>query len=280
VPGTMPRRRPWLWALPLKQSLSVLLDLPGWPAATGQGERLERVSTRLRPALSVADWLAPDHLWLDHAAITSEDLGWLSPVRRLTMWAVKLPPRFLARLPLLDWVDVRGGSGKGLDFLVGCTRLRYLAINQVRGVDDLSELAALTNLELLSLYGLPQVKVIPSLARLQSLSRAHIGSMKGLSGLTGLLDAPHLAELQLLRAVSLAADDPARLRDLPSLTHFEWFAEDVPDKVWVPVRQLIDKPQTEPMHPEEWFAARARSSEDKVGTAAAHPPEPTNTKRP
>jgi hypothetical protein len=214
------------------------------------------MSTRLRPAASVANWLAPDALQMDHAVITLDDLSWLTPVRELTMWAVKLPPRFLARLPHLEWVDISGGSGKDLDFLVGCSRLRYLSINQVRGVDDLSALASFTNLELLDLYGLPRVKAIPSLAPLQHLRRVQIGSMKGLSGLTGLLDAPHLAELALLRAVGLAADDAANLAALPSLTHFEWNAEDVPDKVWVPVRELISKPKTETMSPWEWFAAR------------------------
>ena len=152
------------------------------------------MTKRLQPASAAANWRAPDDLWLDHAAVTNDDLGWPTPVRRLTLWVVELPPRFLARLPHLDWVDVRGGSGKDLDFLAGCSRLRYLAINQVRGVDDLSALADLTTLELLDLYGLPQVKLIPSLARLSSLSRAQLGSMKGLVGLTGLLDAPHLAE--------------------------------------------------------------------------------------
>lgn len=215
------------------------------------------MGSRLAPAASVAKWQSPDTLWLDHAILTEGDLEWLAPVRRLTLWAVKTPPLFLSRLPLLDWLDVRGGSGNDLDLLMGCTRLRYLAVNQIRGVEDLSCLASMTSVELLSLYGLPRARLIPSLERLYDLRRAQVGSMKGLSGLTGLLDAPVRQELQLQSAVGLAADDAETLASLPTLTHFDWLAEGVPDKVWVPVRDRVDLPRTQAMLPQDWFAPRA-----------------------
>ena len=86
-----------------------------------------------------------------------------------------------------------------------------------------------------------------------------------------------MPSLQLARAVGLAADDAAKLAALSSLTHFEWFAEDVPDKVWVPVRDVIAKPRTQAMHPEEWFAARAQHDRDARGGADVRQNNPFGT---
>jgi hypothetical protein len=47
----------------------------------------------------------------------------------------------------------------------------------------------LDSLELLTLYGLPQVRSLPSLTRLERLRRVEVGSMKGIDGLGPLLDA-------------------------------------------------------------------------------------------
>lgn len=142
---------------------------------------------------------------IDHAVIEPDDLAWLAPVRRLTLWAVDVPEGFLGTLPNLDWLDVRGGSGASADFVIGCERLRYLAINQVRGLSDVSAVGELVTLELLDLYGLPKVTALPSLARLRSLARLELGSLKGLRSIVPALDAPALEELCLSRAVSMEA---------------------------------------------------------------------------
>ena len=167
-----------------------------------------------------------------------------------------MPAHFLARLPLLEWLDVRGGSGVSADFVRGCARLRFLVINQVRGLSDISAVADVRTLELISLYGLPQVRTIPSFAALLNLRRAEVGSMKGLAGLTGLLDAPALAQLVLGKRVGLAPDDPSRIATHPSIKYFYWFAEDVPESLWVPVVERIGKPRGEIMGAREWAAAR------------------------
>ena len=172
------------------------------------------------------------------------------------MWAVDLPEGFLATLPNLDWLDVRGGSGASADFVIGCDRLRYLQINQIRGLSDVSAVGDLVTLELLSLYGLPKVTVLPSLARLGALARLELGSLKGLESIAPALDAPSLAELCLIRSVSMDADDPRRIRDAPQIKAFDWFAEDVPVRVWEPVVRVVDKPATAAVNPSDWFAKR------------------------
>jgi hypothetical protein len=193
---------------------------------------------------------------MDHAVIEASDIDWLAPVRRLTLWAVDLPEGFLETLPNLDWLDVRGGSGASADFVSGCNRLRYLQINQVRGLSDVSAIGDLLTVELLSLYGLPKVTVLPSLARLRALARLELGSLKGLESIAPALDAPALAELYLLRAVSMDADDPRRNRDAPQIKAFDWFAEDVPDRIWEPVVREVDKPPASAVNPSDWFANR------------------------
>jgi hypothetical protein len=193
-------------------------------------------------------------MWLDHTVLGEEDYERLRPVRRLTVWAVKTPTGFFARLPDLEWLDYRGGSGTEIDFVRGCRKLRYLAINQVRGVRDLSALVELESLVALSLYGLPRVTVIPSLRPMPRLRRAEIGSMKGLVGLTGLLDAPALEELVLFKRVGLHPDDATRISKHHSIRRFTWFGEDVPVKAWAPVVDLVGKPPVELIRIEDWFS--------------------------
>jgi hypothetical protein len=195
-------------------------------------------------------------VWVDHAVIEPDDVDWLTPVRKLTLWAVDLPPGFLGSLPNLEWLDVRGGSGASADFVIGCDRLRYLQINQVRGLSDASAIGDLVTLELLSLYGLPKVTDLPSLARLRALARLELGSLKGLQSIAPALDAPALEELYLSRAVSMDADDPLCIRDASQIKAFSWFAEDVPDQVWESVVRVVDKPSAAAVMPSDWFAYR------------------------
>jgi hypothetical protein len=192
---------------------------------------------------------------IDHAVVTEADREWLEPVRRLTLWAVKAPPGFFRGLPRLEWLDVRGGSGETAAFVEDCSQLRYLAINQVRGMRDLTPISDLPALELLSLYGLPQVRTLPSLIRCESVRRIEAGSLKGIEQLGPLLEAPRLEELVLIRAVALSPSDPERIAGHPTLKAFDWFAEDVPNKVWVPVVEQVGKTKARTMHPEEWFAS-------------------------
>jgi hypothetical protein len=54
---------------------------------------------------------------LDHASLDRTDISWLSPVRTLTLWSVKVPVGLLASLPKLTRLDLRGGSAESLSRL-------------------------------------------------------------------------------------------------------------------------------------------------------------------
>src|SRR3546814_14090915 len=94
---------------------------------------------------------------------------------------------------------------------MGASRLRYLAVNQVRGLADLSLVSEIRQLQLLSLYGLAKVAVLPSLATLSDLKRVELGQMKGISSIGPVLEAPALRELSLLKIV------PVDRKDIPLL---------------------------------------------------------------
>lgn len=210
------------------------------------------------PARDAVRWRTDEHAWLDHASVTDDDLEWLGRAKRLTLWAVTVPDGWFARHPSLEWLDIRGGSGTSAEQLRGCDRLRYLCVNQVRGMTDLSAVGELRTLEMLALYGLPRVADLPDLSGLHRLRRLEVGSMKGLRTLAPALAAPALEELQLQRAVSLAPEDAGLIRDHPTLREFGWYAEDVPLRVWQPVVAEVDRPQPRTLHPEDWFAAGRR----------------------
>lgn len=209
------------------------------------------VAGRRISAREAASWRTEHDVWLDHATVVEADLEWLEPATSVTAWAVRAPHRFWSRLPNLVRLDLRGGSAEDTDLLHGCTSLQWLSVNQIRGVSDLAALKGLTALRFLSLYGLPRVDEIPSLAQLKRLQYAEVGSMKGLRGLTGLLDAPSLKELTLSRTVRLGPEDPESIAEHPTIRAFDWFAEDVPISTWQPVVERVNKPRPT-VHSQTW----------------------------
>jgi hypothetical protein len=208
-----------------------------------------------RSFAEASHWNGPV-LWADHAIIRAGDLDQVPDVERLALWNVVVEPGVLAALNSLWWLDIRGGSTASMPPVEEATGLRYLNVNQVRGLSDLSWLSGLRELELLDLYGLPQVGELPSLRDHARLRRIEIGSMKGLRGIAGLLDAPALRELCFSRAVALTEADGIDAH--PTLREFFWFPEDVPDRVWEPIVDRLnrDRPRARSCHPEEWFAAQ------------------------
>lgn len=194
-------------------------------------------------------------VFIDHATIVEDDFEWLAEVERLTLWNVKVPAGFLSRLNRLWWVDWRGGGkGQEIEQLTACPALRFVSLNQIRGVDDLQFLADLNSVEMISIYGMSAVQRLPSLADLTSLRRLEIGQMKLLESFHPTLDAPNLEELLLIKKVNVTPEDLRAIKSHAVLRSFDWFAEDVPDRVWVPVREAVTLPRTRPMRPEEWFS--------------------------
>jgi hypothetical protein len=205
------------------------------------------------PARSVAKTRSHNGFWIDHAAIGEDDYDWLASAERLTLWNVQVPPGFLARLAKLWWLDIRGGSARDLNFARGAGQLRYLAINQVRGMQDLSMVSEMLSLRYIDFYGLPKVTSLPSFSAHNSLEHASLGQMQGLSSVRGVLDAPKLRELQFNKRINFNPADVEEIASHPTLRRFRWFAEDVPDKVWVPVVERIGLPEVTTHFPEEWF---------------------------
>lgn len=210
-----------------------------------------------KPAREVAQDRGSGVFWIDHAKIVEADAGWLGGAERLTLWNVRVPPGFLSRLPRLWWLDIRGGTATDLEVSRGCTGLRYLCVNQVRGLADLALLATHVRLELLALYGLAQVREVPSLRGLEKLARIEVGQMKGLRELAPLLEAPRLRELFLSKLVSPTERDVDLIDRHASLKAFSWYAVDVPARISRPILERITLPNARSMHPEEWFDAAA-----------------------
>lgn len=211
------------------------------------------MTSKRQPAQQMARPSGPNGYWIDHALVVEDDFAWLQRVERLTLWNVKLPPGFLARLPKLWWLDMRGGTAVRLESARGAFGLKYLAVNQVRGLTDLSELPTFSQLRFLNLYGIPRVSRLPSLTKLAALERVEIGQMTHLSSLAPILDAPNLRELLLVRSLNVGGADMHRLLTHATLEQFDWFAEDVPDKIWVPVVDAVKLPRTQLLQPEAWF---------------------------
>lgn len=207
----------------------------------------------LRRAVDLARWTSDDTVRIEHATLVDSDAAWLRDVKRLTLWAVRHPVDLLARLPNLELLDIRGGTAEHLDHVAACRTLRVLVVNQVRGLKDLQAVARLSSLEVLCLFGLPRVEVLPSTAKMPFLTRVELGSMKGLTSIRPLLEAPRLQDLLLIRTVALGQDDVTALQEHPSLARFGWFAEDVPVKTWKPVIDAVGKPGPSIVSPEVWL---------------------------
>jgi hypothetical protein len=206
-------------------------------------------------ARSAARFQNSGGVFIDHATVVEDDFDWLGEVERLTLWNVNLPAGFLRRLDRLWWVDWRGGGkGQPIEQLTECPGLRYVSLNQIRGVNDLRFLADLTSLEMAQIYGLSAVERLPSFAGLTSLRRLEIGQMKVLESIGPALDAPNLEELFLIKKLNVTSYDVSAIQSHAALRSFYWFAEDVPDRLWVPVRDAIALPNARAMRPEEWFS--------------------------
>ena len=201
-------------------------------------------------------------LRLDHVELIREDVEWIAATERLTLWNVKIPAGLLAQIERLWWLDLRGGSAVDLSVANGAENLQYLAVNQVRGMCDLSLVSDMKKLRYLDLYGLPKVTELPSCLRLANLEHARLGQMRGLTSLNGLLQAPKLRELELVRKINVSETDINAIISHSAIERFGWFAEDVPNKVWVPVVEKIALPPVNHDYPEKWFRLPEFTSSD------------------
>ncbi|HMR10238.1 MAG TPA: hypothetical protein PKA88_30890 [Polyangiaceae bacterium] len=212
--------------------------------------------TKRHKARDVAQDRGCGEFWIEHAKITADDLEWLASAERLTLWNVQVPDGFLSKLDKLWWLDLRGGSAANLTAAEGCKKLRYLCVNQVRGMHDLSLVTSFKALQHLSLYGLAKVQAVPSLRGLKELLRLEVGQMRTLEALGGLLDAPKLEELLIHNLVGITDKDVKRINSHRSLRVFDWIALDVPVELSAPVVKAVKLERAKSMHAIEWFESR------------------------
>jgi hypothetical protein len=200
--------------------------------------------------------LADGSVSIDHVTLREDDRVRLGGVGRLTVWNVKFSDGFLARLPDLWFLDLRGGSSADLSVIRGAVNLRGLVVNQIRGLVDASEISQLQNLEYLSLYGLARLESLPAFEQLTALRRIELGQLRRLTNWDPLVAAPALEELLFVNKVFPDDRTVARLAAHPRLRTFSWYAPDEPLRTVSRVVETMNRPPTATSFPEAWFAAQ------------------------
>jgi hypothetical protein len=191
---------------------------------------------------------------VSHRVLGAGDAPALLEARHLILWNVRLPSGFLATLPRLELLDLRGGSSADLRLVEGCSGLRGLIVNQIRGLKDLSAIEALTRLELLSLYGLAQVDRLPDLSKLPSLRRLDLGQLRSLCDWSPLLRASGLEQLSLANKLDPDLETMSALAAHQRLRYFDWYAPDESASRVRAVSEAVARPRSKPSRPEAWFA--------------------------
>jgi internalin A len=134
-------------------------------------------------------------------------IGALSQLDDLTLRSITLPDLSILRpLKRLRSLEIKLGGTKNLGLLPEIGRLRYLELWLVRGLADLEPVGSVRTLQFLFLQALKQVKTLPSLAGLRSLRRIHLETMKGLSDLRTVADAPAVEELVVIDMPQLTVE--------------------------------------------------------------------------
>jgi len=211
------------------------------------------MATKRRPLIEAAKWRSSVDLWIDHSSISTDEVTDFESVEKLTLWNVTYPVDLFSRMPQLWWLDIRGGTAKNFHSLATARNLRYLCINQIRGLEDLGEISSLEQLELLSLYGLSKVAELPDLTDLSYLRRVEIGQMKSLQSLDPIWNAHQIREILLLKEVPVENRDIERINSMPNLEGFLWSSLDVPARRFMPIREGIKVPKARTLHAHEWF---------------------------
>jgi hypothetical protein len=118
----------------------------------------------------------------------------------------------LESLGQLRTLSLAGGTSKGLSHLPQFGKLTSLTLGRLRYLADLSPLAQLSQLKDLRSFWQPKIKRIPSFRHLKSLRTVEFDTLKGLTDLTGLAEAPSLEKITIVGARL----DPGILKPLAS----------------------------------------------------------------
>jgi len=135
-------------------------------------------------------------LYLESHKNDIEVISNLSSLGKLTLRSITMPDLSLL-LPLKKlWsLDIKLGGTKDLRLLPRIGRLKYLELWMVKGLQDVHVIGELTSLQNLFLQALKNVTTLPSFRSLRCLRRVTLDTMKGITDLSPVADAPVLEEL-------------------------------------------------------------------------------------
>lgn len=142
----------------------------------------------------------------------------LESLQELALLSLSLPAlTFVQALVNLVSLELKLGGTTNLDALPALSRLRYLEIFRVLGLQSLDVIASIPSLQYLFLQHQARVQALPSLKHLPVLRRVHIDKLSSLHDLRPLAEAPRLQELLLLDMPQLSIDAFRVLVGHPSL---------------------------------------------------------------
>ena len=134
-------------------------------------------------------------------------LSELTSLEDLTLRSITLPDlSLLVSMRNLLSLAIKLGSTRDLSLLPEIGKLRYLELWMIRGLHDISAVGKIRTLQYLFLQALRRVERVPSLRDLHLLRRIHLETMKGLSDLRPIADAPALEELLMIDMPHLQPD--------------------------------------------------------------------------
>jgi hypothetical protein len=188
-------------------SLDGLRHLPAELEQLGIGQTKRPMSLAGLARFSRLRWLAIEGRHHDLATIAG-----LTSLETLHLRSVPLDDlSLLTSLDRLISLDLKLGGTADLGLLPRVGHLERLEIWRIRGLADVSAIGDVTTLRWLFLEALPQVRVLPDLARLGELRTVTLHTMRGVTDLTPLASAPALESMSLIAMTHLA---PEALRPL------------------------------------------------------------------
>ncbi|WP_188785492.1 hypothetical protein [Nocardioides phosphati] len=129
--------------------------------------------TKKRPSLApVARFRELRSLYLEGQTKDIEVVGTLTNLASLTLRSISLPDLSLLKpLSELRALDLKLGGTRELSLLPEIGRIEYLELWMVKGLADISPVAAMPHMEFLFLQSLRQVTALPALSNATSLRR-------------------------------------------------------------------------------------------------------------
>jgi Leucine-rich repeat (LRR) protein len=191
-----------------------LTDFSGLRHLSGQLQSLGISDTRIK-SLSLTflrRFPRLTSLWISGHSKDFAALSELTSLRELSLSFMKLDDLSpLVSLTRLAKLHITGGSVGNLEGLSRLTQLTTLSLRQVRGVADLSPIAALRKLEHIRLERLPHVERLPALRKPNRLQHIQLVTMNGLRDIDALADATVLEELEVCAVPKLTPGSFSKL---------------------------------------------------------------------